>query len=61
MRRLRSAAVESGKRLTFEYSSDSRAIARFDRKPAHVEVDGAPYAADSTVLLPRGDHHVVVD
>jgi hypothetical protein len=37
---LRSAAVESGKRIKFEYSSDSRAIARFDRKPSRIEVDG---------------------
>ena len=56
--KLRSASVESGKRVVFEYSSDSRAIARFDRKPSHVEVDGAAYPPDSTVLLPRGDHRV---
>ncbi len=55
---LRSALIESGKRVTFEYSSQSRAIARFDRKPSHLEVDGAAYPADSTVLLPRGDHRV---
>lgn len=56
---LRSAA-ESGKRIVFEYSSDSRAIARFDRKPARIEVDGKPYPADATVLLPRGSHRVTV-
>ena len=57
--KLRSASVESGKRVTFEYSSDSRAIARFDRKPSHLEVDGAAYAVrTATVLLPRGDHRV---
>jgi hypothetical protein len=61
---LRSAA-ESGKRITFEYSSDSRAIARFNRKPARMEVDGAPLtiacedAADCAVLLPRGAHQVI--
>jgi hypothetical protein len=56
--KLRSASVESAKRLVFEYSSDSRAIARFDRKPSRMEVDGVPYAPDSTVLLPRGEHKV---
>ena len=55
--KLRSAS-ESGKRIMFEYSSDSRAIARFDRKPSRVEVDGAPIAADAVILLPRGDHRV---
>ena len=58
--KLRSAAIESGKRVVFEYSSDSRAIARFDRKPSRLEVDGEAYPPDSTVLLPRGDHRVTV-
>ena len=58
--KLRSASVESGKRLVFEYSSDSRAIARFDRKPVRIEVDGTPLAPDLAVLLPRGDHRVIV-
>ncbi len=56
--RLRSASVEPGKRVVFEYSSESRAIARFDRTPSHVEVDGVAYPADSAVLLPRGEHRV---
>jgi hypothetical protein len=62
---LRSAAVESGRRIAFEYSSDSRAIARFDHKPSHLEVDGAPLPAacvessDCAVLLPHGVHRVV--
>jgi hypothetical protein len=60
---LRRAGVE-GKRVTFEYSSDSRAIVRFDRKPGRVEVDGVTLAAsclsgsDCALLLPRGDHRV---
>lgn len=64
--KLRSASMEPGKRITFEYSSDSRAIARFDRKPGSMEVDGARFpaaCADSgpcAVLLPRGDHRVIV-
>jgi hypothetical protein len=55
--KLVSASVQ-GDHVTFEYSSDSRAIARFDRKPSRLEVDGMPYATDGTVLLPRGDHRV---
>jgi len=54
------AASESGRRMTFDYTSGSRAIARFDRKPAHIDVDGKPLTADTTVLLPRGDHRVTV-
>jgi hypothetical protein len=56
--KLRSASVESGKRVVFAYSSESRAIARFDRKPSHLDVDGVAYRPDSIVLLPRGDHRV---
>jgi hypothetical protein len=60
---LKRAGVE-GKRVTFEYSSDSRAIVRFDRKPARVEVDGVALAvsclngSDCALLLPRGEHRV---
>ena len=43
--KLRSAAAEPGKGLTFDYSSDSRAIVRFDRKPARMEVDGQAFPA----------------
>ena len=62
---LRSAAIESGRRIMFEYSSDSRAIARFDHKPSHVEVDSAPFStacaesSDCAIMLPHGDHRVV--
>jgi hypothetical protein len=58
--KLRSAAVDS-RRLTFEYSSDSRAIARFDRKPTLLEVDGDAFPADKVVLLPRGSHRVTAN
>jgi hypothetical protein len=65
---LRSASVD-GKGLRFRYQSDSRAIVRFDRKPAAMEVDnetvipaclkqGFTEADDCTVLLPRGEHEV---
>jgi hypothetical protein len=61
---LRSAATD-GKRVRFQYSSDSRAIVRFDRKPAALEIDGHPFAAecvessDCAILLPRGRHDVL--
>jgi hypothetical protein len=60
---LRSASVE-GKRLAFEYSSDSRAIVRFDRRPQQIEVDGAALpvscieGSDCAMILPKGDHRV---
>ncbi|HWE50274.1 MAG TPA: hypothetical protein VG273_10815 [Bryobacteraceae bacterium] len=58
--RLISAAVSSAKQIRFEYESDSRAIARFDRAPSRVEVDGLPMAPAEVVMLPRGTHRVVV-
>jgi hypothetical protein len=60
---LRSASVEV-RRISFDYSSSSRAIVRFDRKPASMEIDGLPYSvsclesSDCTVMLPSGDHRV---
>jgi hypothetical protein len=70
--KLHSAAAEPGKRLTFDYTSDSRAIVRFDRKPARIEVDGEPFAGESlpancaeagdcAFLLPRGTHRVAAN
>ncbi|HZL57486.1 MAG TPA: hypothetical protein VFC21_10410 [Bryobacteraceae bacterium] len=62
--KLRSASIE-GKRSSFEYSSESRAIVRFDRGPAELQVDGAPLATgcahtgECAVMLPRGDHRIV--
>jgi len=56
--RLRSASVE-GSRISFEYSSDGRGIARFDRKPSRVEVDGLVVGASEVLMLPRGDHRVI--
>ncbi len=59
---LLSASIDSGKRVVFEYSSESRAIAVFDRKPSRLEVDGAPWSASAAaVLLPRGNHRVTAD
>jgi hypothetical protein len=64
---LRSASIDSGKRIEFEYSSDSRAIVRFDRKPVRLEIDGTAVPAacleptDCAMLLPRGDHRVTAN
>lgn len=64
--KLKSASAE-GKRITVDYSSASRAIARFDRKPMRLEIDGAsvvPACADANdcaVLLPRGDHRITAN
>ncbi len=41
---LKTASIE-GERVRFRYSSDSRAIVRFDRRPAQMEVDGQSFAA----------------
>lgn len=54
------AGVE-GKRIVFEYTSDSRAIALFDRKPAHIEVDGTTVLSSESVMLPRGQHTVTAN
>ena len=60
------SATAEGRRASFDYSSDSRAIVRFDRKPTRMEVDGAPLppvcmeSSDCAVLLPRGEHRVTV-
>ncbi|HWF06901.1 MAG TPA: hypothetical protein VG297_00480 [Bryobacteraceae bacterium] len=62
--KLLSASAGSGNRLAFEYSSDSRAIARFDHRPARLEMDGRPFpvscapAGPCAVLLARGTHKV---
>jgi hypothetical protein len=52
------SAASAGHGLSFEYSSDSRAIASFDRKPTQIEVDGKTVPAAEVVLLPRGVHRV---
>jgi hypothetical protein len=65
--RLKSGGIASGGGITFEYASDSRAIVRFDRRPARLDIDGrglelgcAP-EGECAVLLPRGQHRVVVN
>ena len=58
--KLRKAGAD-GKKIFFEYTSDSRAIARFDRKPSQVEVDGNSITPAETILLPKGDHRVTAN
>jgi hypothetical protein len=61
---LRAASIDD-KRVRFSYSSDSRAIVRFDRKPVAMEVDGRSFvpscveSSECSVLLPRGEHDVI--
>jgi hypothetical protein len=60
---LRTASVD-GKRVRFRYTSDSRAIVRFERRPVQMELDGQAFpvscleSSDCAVLLPRGEHDV---
>ena len=60
---LRTASID-GSRVHFRYTSDSRAIVRFDRKPSAMELDGHPFepvcveASDCAILLPGGEHDV---
>ncbi len=65
---LRSASAE-GDKIRFRYFSDSRAIVRFDRRPATMDLDGKDFTplcvesdgsapAECAVLLPRGEHEV---
>jgi hypothetical protein len=58
------AASADAKHATFRYSSNSRAIVRFDRKPAAMTLDGQAFVVECveesncTVMLPPGEHTV---
>jgi hypothetical protein len=55
------AALEDG--IEFAYRSSSRAMARLERAPRKVEIDGVevqPQLAGSVLLLPRGQHLVTI-
>ncbi len=62
---LKTAAAE-GRKVTFTYQSESRALVSFDRRPATLEIDGAPGStaclegSTCTILLPAGEHRVAV-
>lgn len=63
---LLAASYDGSRRMQFQYSSDSRAIARFDRPPARIEIEGAAVPVncapdvECAVLLPGGTHRVIV-
>jgi len=49
--------------LEFTYESDARALARFDKAIARVEIDGVearPDFSGATMMLPRGQHFVAM-
>jgi hypothetical protein len=55
------AAIEGG--LEFSYQSGARALARVDRIPRRVEIDGVESRIDSlrdVVVLPKGQHIVTM-
>jgi hypothetical protein len=60
------SASANGRQAAFRYSSESRAIVRFDRSPAAMTLDGQAFTAECvegsncTVLLPGGEHSVTV-
>jgi hypothetical protein len=62
---LRTASLDGG-RTRFRYAASSRAIVRFGRKPARMELDARPFPVtclertDCVILLPRGEHDIAV-
>jgi hypothetical protein len=59
---LKSASSLAGA-IEFAYSSNVRAMARLDRAPKRIEVDGAewhPRIAGEVLMLPRGQHLVMI-
>jgi hypothetical protein len=48
--------------LGFDYTSDSRAIAILDQPAIAITIDGVATSLKGThLLLPRGEHHVLVN
>lgn len=57
------SAAATARGFEFSYQSSSRALARLDRSPARMEIDGAeaqPQFVDATLVLPRGQHIVTL-
>lgn len=50
--------------VEFSYQSSARALARLDKKPVKVEVDGEvvhlPTVGENVIVLPRGQHFVTI-
>jgi hypothetical protein len=59
---VRSARIRDESSIEFSYQSTARAIAILDRIPQSLEIDGAaaPLPDSAVLLLPRGQHLVVV-
>ena len=57
---LQSARITSEDAMEFSYRSAARAIAKLDREPRSIEVDGEAVPAATPLLLPRGQHLVRV-
>jgi hypothetical protein len=57
---LKSARVVDSSTIEFAYQSRSRAIAILDRAAQRIEIDGIPFSATTPVILPRGEHTVIV-
>jgi hypothetical protein len=62
---LKSARIASPTAIEISYQSTARAIAILDRAPVRIKIDGADegmaLAGPMTVMLPRGQHSVVVE
>lgn len=57
------SAAATAQGFEFSYTSNSRALAKLDRTPKRMEVDGAESPLsflDSTLVLPRGQHIVTL-
>jgi len=62
---LKTARISSPTAIEFSYQSTARAIAIMDQAPLRLKIDGADsrltLAGPKTVLLPRGQHSVVME
>ncbi len=57
------SATATAQGFEFAYLSSSRALAKLDRTPRKLEIDGAethPIFMDSTLVLPRGQHIITL-
>ena len=62
---LKTARISSPTAIEFSYQSTARAIAILDRAPLRLKIDGADerlkLAGPKTLLLPRGQHSVIIE
>ena len=57
---LKSARVVDSSTIEFAYHARSRAIAILDRAAERIEIDGIPFNVAAPLMLPKGEHTVVV-